>query len=49
MVHIRSFTAAAIATGLMLFASSSVLANSAINETRQARLLYCQNEVSKSA
>ena len=42
MIHIRSMTAAALATGLVLFASSSVLANSEINKTREERRAYCQ-------
>lgn len=43
MVHIRSMAAAALATGLVIFASSSVMANSEINDTREARRAYCQN------
>jgi len=43
MVHIRSIGAGALATGLVIIASSSVLANSEVNETREARIAYCQN------
>jgi hypothetical protein len=45
MTHIRSISATIFATGLVIFASSGVLANSEINQTREARRAYCQNEV----
>lgn len=45
MTQIRSMTAAAFAGALALLASSSVLANSEMNETREARRAYCQNDV----
>jgi len=48
MVQIRSIAAGALATGLVLLASSSVLANGDVNETREARRLYCLNDVPDS-